>query len=65
MYPVVEIGRPRDKKDPAYYFKSYTLFTFSEWKLGKRILGFFLRYLCQQLNPRVRQLCRITHKYMS
>jgi hypothetical protein len=40
MYPVVEIGLPRDKKDPAFYFKSSILFTFSKWKLGKRILGF-------------------------
>jgi len=30
MYAVVEIGRPRDKKDHAYYFKSSILFTLSE-----------------------------------
>jgi hypothetical protein len=38
---------------------------FSDWKLRKRILVFFARYLRQQMNPRVRQLCRIMHKYMS
>jgi hypothetical protein len=30
MYPVVEIGQPRDKKDPAYYFESSILFMFSD-----------------------------------
>jgi hypothetical protein len=42
MYPVAENGRPRDKENPAFYHKSSKLFTFSKWKLGKRILGFHL-----------------------
>jgi hypothetical protein len=35
MYPVVEIGRPRDKKDPACYFKSSILFSFQSGSWGR------------------------------
>jgi hypothetical protein len=45
MYPVVENGRPRDKENPAFYHKSSKLFTFSKWKLGKRILSFHWAFM--------------------
>ena len=65
MYPVVEIGGPTDKKTPRIILKAPQFSRFWRGSWGREYWVFFVRYLCQQLNPRVWKLCRIMHKYMS